>query len=135
MAIEKVYKANMPLKQDGKYWYPITRFDQIIMADGSRWQGTLNSAKQIKITLPASGWQQQPTGRYTQEIALEDFTAETRCNFVNIDMSIANEENITSLRENWGLIDIADTVEGGIKFTAFSGAPQIDLQLLIEAIV
>lgn len=135
MAIEKVYKANMPLKQDGKYWYPITRFDQIVMADGSRWQGTTNTARKIVVTVPTNGWQQQPTGRYTQEIMLEDFTAETRCNFIDIDMSIANEENIESLRENWSLVDIADTIEGGIKLTAFSGKPEIDLQLVIEAML
>lgn len=36
---EKVYKANMPISQDGNYYYPITTYDQIVMPDNSRWDG------------------------------------------------------------------------------------------------
>ena len=36
---ETVYKAKKPFKQDGKYYYPITTHDQIIMPDGNRWDG------------------------------------------------------------------------------------------------
>lgn len=36
---ETVYKAKKPFKQDGKYYYPITSHDQIIMPDGNRWDG------------------------------------------------------------------------------------------------
>lgn len=36
---EIVYKAKKPFKQDGKHYYPITTHDQIIMPDGTRWNG------------------------------------------------------------------------------------------------
>lgn len=36
---EKVYKAKMPIQQDGNYYYPITSYDQIVMPDGNRWDG------------------------------------------------------------------------------------------------
>lgn len=36
---DKVYKANMPISQDGNYYYPITTYDQIVMPDNSRWDG------------------------------------------------------------------------------------------------
>lgn len=36
---ETVYKAKMPFKQEGKYYYPITSYDQIITPDGGRWSG------------------------------------------------------------------------------------------------
>lgn len=36
---ETVYKAKKPFKQDGKGYYPITTFDQIIMPDNNRWDG------------------------------------------------------------------------------------------------
>lgn len=38
-----VYKAKMPIKQDSNYYYPITTFDQIILPDGSRWDGGTQS--------------------------------------------------------------------------------------------
>ena len=41
---ETVYKAKKPFKQDGKYYYPITSHDQIIMPDGNRWNGTFAEA-------------------------------------------------------------------------------------------
>ena len=34
-----VQKATNPFKQDSNYYYPITTYDQIIMPDGSRWEG------------------------------------------------------------------------------------------------
>lgn len=37
--VETVYKAKKPFKQDGKHYYPITTYDQIIMSDGNRWNG------------------------------------------------------------------------------------------------
>lgn len=36
---ETVYKAKMPFKQEGNYYYPITTFDQIILPDNNRWDG------------------------------------------------------------------------------------------------
>ena len=36
---EKVYKAKMPIQQDGKYYYPLTSYDQIIMPNGEYWDG------------------------------------------------------------------------------------------------
>lgn len=36
---EIVYKAKKPFRQDGKHYYPITTFDQIIMPDNNRWDG------------------------------------------------------------------------------------------------
>lgn len=37
-----VQKATNPFKQDSNYYYPLTTYDQIIMPDGSRWEGVVS---------------------------------------------------------------------------------------------
>jgi hypothetical protein len=34
--------ATVPFKQDSNYYYPITKYDQIIMPDGNRWEGVVS---------------------------------------------------------------------------------------------
>lgn len=46
---EKVYKANMPISQDGNYYYPITTYDQIVMPDNSRWNGIVVDERAVFV--------------------------------------------------------------------------------------
>lgn len=38
------YKPQSPLELDGNYIYPLTYFDQIILPNGGRWNGTFAEA-------------------------------------------------------------------------------------------
>lgn len=65
MAEHEYLRPQIPLEIDGKYIYPLTTYNQIIMPDGSRWQGesgdTSSSNKDYTETDPTvPAWAKEP---------------------------------------------------------------------------
>lgn len=69
-----VYKAKMPIKQDSNYYYPITTFDQIILPDGTRWDGTMGDKSSNDFT---DEYKAKLDEIPTKKLATEEFVSET----------------------------------------------------------
>ena len=50
-----VFKAQSPLKNNNTLFYPLTTYDQIILPNNERWDGSLSQTKRINISVPANG--------------------------------------------------------------------------------
>ena len=63
--------ATVPFKQDNNYYYPITKYDQIIMPNGQRWEGVISNnliATVGPITINQSDWIEYNGGwKYTYD--------------------------------------------------------------------
>ena len=99
--------------------------------------GDIKITELHRIIFPfhSSGWTEQDDGRFTQLSELSGITSETRACSIDIDMSNATVDNISDLRDAWSVIDIAETVDGGILLTAFDGAPEIDFNVIVEVLL
>ena len=99
--------------------------------------GDIKIAELHRIVFPFSdsGWVEQDDGRFTQLSELSGITSETHACSIDIDMGNATADNISDLRDAWSMIDIAETVDGGILLTAFDGAPEIDFNVIVEVLL
>lgn len=86
----------------------------------------------ISLNVPASGWIQSGSGRYTQTISVNNIVASSKCYHIDIDMSTATEATFKNIKDAWMLVDNAETVNGGIMLTCFSEAPSIDFNLIAD---
>jgi hypothetical protein len=88
--------------------------------------------ERIYFTVPASGWVQTETGRYTQTIAIGGITSNSMCYHLDLDMTSVTEDTITTIKEAWSFIDNAETAGNGILLTCFTQAPTVDLSLIVD---
>ena len=86
----------------------------------------------MSLSVPASGWIQANTGRYTQTILVDNITSSSKCYHMDIDMSAVTEDTFEDIKKAWALVDNAETVNGGIKLTCFSAAPSIDFNVIVD---
>ena len=126
-------KVQTPLEYKGEQFYPLTTYDQIIMSDGTRWNGVVNAPSRICVSVLSNGWVQSETGRYTQTILVDGIDENTACSTIDLDMSNITEDNITDIKQAWSLVDNVETVNGGFLFTAFTEAPTIDFDVIVDA--
>ena len=128
-----VFKAQSPLESNNTLFYPLTTYDQIIMSDGTRWNGVVNAPSRISVAVLSNGWVQSETGRYTKTVLVEGIDENTACSTIDLDMSNITEDNITDIKQAWSLVDNVETVNGGFLFTAFTEAPAIDFDVIVDA--
>ena len=107
-------------------------YSDIVMPDNSKWNGVSGGSYRINFIVPASGWSQAETGRYTQTVAVDGITTHTNCYYLGVDMSAVTEETIDAVKKANSCIDIVETVNGGIMFTAFKSSPTIDLNMIAD---
>ena len=140
-------KPQSPLMLGENGILPLTSYDQIIMPDGSRWNGKALSDtnnpdetpttsytifNRISFTVLASGWVQSETGRFTQTITINDVTSHSTCYHIDVDMSAVTEDTIDDIKGAWALVDNAETVDGGIMLTCFTKAPTVDFAVIAD---
>lgn len=131
-------KPQSPIKNGENHIYPLTTHDQIILADGSRWDGKLvleqvaNLFTQThKIVLTVDGW--NDTVPYIQTINIEGLMANDLIN-VDIDMSEATNSTAGAIQEAWCLVGRSVVTEGAITFYCYDTKPEMDLKVNIQVI-
>ena len=91
------------------------------------------TSRRYTATLPASGWQQQEDGSYTQTVPCAGVTADT----VTLGPTLqptGDKDTDLAQREALGYICMAETLDGQLKATCYEDAPQVDLPVwLVEA--
>lgn len=150
------YKPQSPLEMNGNHIYPITTHDQVIMADGSRWDGKSLSnggavsgaieapsfiengvsleAKYAQVstysaTLPAAGW--SATTPYTQTVLAQGVLS-TDNPFVDVDLSSATDSDAgLAITEAWSFIGRVTANDGTITAYCYSEKPEVDLNLIL----
>ena len=133
-------KPQSPLKLGEDYIYPLTTYDQILMPDGSRWEGLLDVGNNLFInrftmTLPADNWiLENEEGPYTQQISLSGILSKD-VPIIDINMTGKNTKDaIAELKNNWALVDNYEIVSNDtIKFSCWEESPTIDLPLKLIA--
>lgn len=88
--------------------------------------------KRLNVTVPANGWVQQSTGRYTQTIQVSDLTSHSVCHHADVNMSGVTEETAADIKRAWSTIDSIEATDAGVVFTSFTEAPQVDLNVYID---
>ena len=113
--------------------YP-TFASQVFFDDGTSLQNhVINSIMtRVQLNVPATGWIQSSSGRYTQTISVDNITSSSKCYHIDIDMSAATENTFKDIKDAWALVDNAETVNGGIMLTCFSEAPSIDFNVIAD---
>ena len=150
------YKPQSPLEMNGNHIYPITTHDQIIMADGNRWDGKSLSnggsvngaieapsfiengvsleAKYAQVSvhsakLSAAGW--SATAPYTQTVLANGILA-TDNPFVDVDASSATDSDAgIAITEAWSFIGRVTANDGTITAYCYSEKPTVDLSLIL----
>ena len=125
-------KPQSPLEYQNNYIYPLTTYDQIILPNNERWDGSLSQTKRINISVPANGWQNAEDGSATQVILIDNFTMNTICTVADLDASTLTKENYNEMNRAWACVDKIETVNGGILLTCFKSIPEIDFNLIID---
>ena len=85
----------------------------------------------VHATIPASDWIRYPDGQYQQIISIADIDHQN-ARRVDIDMEKAYPDNAEQYLEAWSNIHCATAIEEGIKFTCYTGVPQINIPILVE---
>lgn len=88
--------------------------------------------KRMQATVPANGWVQQSTGRYTQTIQVSDLTSHSVCHHADVNMSGVTEETAADIKQAWSMIDNIEATDAGVVFTSFTEAPQVDFNVYID---
>ena len=131
----KYLKPQSPLEYHNNYIYPLTTYDQIILPNNERWDGTLAQTKRISVSVPVNAWQNNSDGSATQIVPVDNFTTQTVCTVADLDMSIITKENYNEINRAWSCVDKIETVNGGILLTCFDSVPTIDFNLIIDVTV
>lgn len=133
-------KPQSPLKLGEDHIYPLTTYDQILMPDGSRWEGLLDTGNKLFInrftmTLPADSWVlENEEGPYTQQISLSGILSKD-VPIIDINMAgINTKDAVAELKNNWALVDNYEIISNDtIKFSCWEEPPAIDLPLKLIA--
>lgn len=149
-------KPQSPLMLGENGILPLTSYDQIIMPDGTRWNGanissdisasqvffddgsalndkTFTHVNRYTLSVSTEAWNTESDGSYTQLIAIEDML-ESDYAHVDVDMSSITTDTYADVQDAWALVSRAQTQDGGLLLTCFEGAPEIDLTLKAEVI-
>lgn len=128
-----IYKPQSPIEKGEHYIYPLTTYDQIIMPDGSRWNGEITDTVKVTFsaTLAAADWSE--TAPYSQTITVEGITEDDKP-YVFVDLSAATENTVDSIEANWAKVKYALTSENAITFYCIKEAPAVDIPVEGEVI-
>lgn len=135
-------KPQSPLKKGEDHIYPLTTYDQIIMANGSRWDGKSSSgsasilASRAEVVLPANNWvgmnnTEEPPyyiNCSVPKILEEDLYS------VDVNMDAVNVDNYSEYLENYALITRTLSEDGIVKFMCYGEKPTIDLTINVHFI-
>jgi hypothetical protein len=55
--MSETFKPQSPLKYKGKGFYPLTSYDQIILANGDRWGGDIGYIKRVSVNILNDNWE------------------------------------------------------------------------------
>ena len=85
------------------------------------------------VSFPASGWEAQEGGGYTQQAAVDGIT-ESMHGHVDVDMGAVTAENAADLQAAWAMIGRAESLDGALRLTAYADAPTVDITVNLEVI-
>ena len=85
------------------------------------------------VSFPASGWEAQEGGGYTQQVAVTGLSADMH-GHVDVDMSAVTAENAADLQAAWAMIGRAESLDGALRLTAYADAPTVDITVNLEVI-
>lgn len=136
--IEAIKKAYPIVDENGNSATYPTFASQVFMDDGTSVDKLINTSvgymvmNRINFNVPADGWTQTETGRYTQIIPVTGINVYSHCYHIDLDMSAVTEETVEDIKSAWSLIDNAETVNGGIMLTSFTEAPSVDFPVITD---
>ena len=125
-------KPQSPLEFQENYIYPLTTFDQIILPDGNRWNGGIQSVEHVTTLVPVTNWEEEEDGSYTQMVYINDFDSNTVCPAIDVDMSKLTKETYADAVEAWACVDKVQTIEDGVLLTCFSTKPKVDFDIYLN---
>ena len=125
-------KPQNPIKNRQDYIYPLTTHDQVILANGERWDGCVANMEQRIVELLPENWEFVPEEScFKQEVAVEGILSGDYPS-VDIDMSNTNSENRYILQDNWQLVARLETCDGYVVFYCYDTTPSISLSVIIQ---
>lgn len=84
------------------------------------------------LGFPASGWQEQADGSFAQQAAADVLS--TDVGHIDLDTGALTADTYADASAAWAMIARAQTVDGGVILTSFSGAPGADIAVKLEVI-
>ena len=129
------FKPQSPLNVNGNGIYPLTTYDQIVLQDGSRWDGktflTNILAYSKTINLPVQNWTDEAP--YIQSI---EFPGLEEDDLVNMDISMkeATVSTASTIPENWGYVGRSLAEKNLITFFCYESKPEIDLTVNVQVV-
>lgn len=136
--IEAIKKAYPIIDENGNSATYPTFASQVFFDDGTSIDKLINNSvgymvmNRLNLEVLASNWTQEKTGEYVYIIPVDNINEYTQCYHIDINMSNATKDTIEDVKTAWSLIDNAETVNGGIKLTAFTEAPSIDFSIIVD---
>jgi len=84
------------------------------------------------LSFPASGWTEQVDGSFTQQASASVLS--TDVGNIDLDTSAVTANTYADVSGAWAMIAKAQTVDGGVILTSFSGEPSADIAVKLEVI-
>lgn len=106
--------------------------EQLASLTGPKGQDGVMSRHMFYLNFPADGWQEHEDGSFSQQIAA-DVSADDS-GYVDLNMDLISADAYTDLSGAWAMVARAQTVDGGVLLTSFSGAPAVDIPVKVEVI-
>ena len=106
--------------------------EQLAALTGPRGYDGVMSRHMFYLSFPASGWTEQADGSFTQQIAADVSAADN--GHVDLDMDQIAADAYVDISGAWAMIARAQTADGSVILTSFSGAPSVDIPVKVEVI-
>ena len=106
--------------------------EQLAALTGPRGYDGVMSRHMFYLSFPASGWTEQADGSFTQQIAADVSASDN--GHIDLDMDQIAADAYADISGAWAMIARAQTADGGVVLTSFSGAPEMDIPVKVEVI-
>ena len=106
--------------------------EQLAALTGPRGYDGVMSRHMFYLSFPASGWTEQADGSFTQQIAADVSASDN--GHIDLDMDQIAADAYADISGAWAMIARAQTANGSVVLTSFSGAPEMDIPVKVEVI-
>lgn len=117
-------KPQSPIKKGEDFVYPLTTHDQIILPDGSRWDGGTVAHVSYTATFASGGW--TTTAPYTQTTAAAAALA-TDSPVADLDTSSLTTSNYSTMMDEWAKIGRIIANDGSVTAYCYESVPTTNL--------
>ena len=106
--------------------------EQLAALTGPRGYDGVMSRHMFYLSFPASGWTEQADGSFAQQIAADVSASDN--GHIDLDMDQIAADAYADISGAWAMIARAQTADGSVVLTSFSGAPEMDIPVKVEVI-